>query len=750
MAKTYAKIYYEDGKPYPETLKQHTENLLKQIEILTDLYKEELNSIGLEEEFFNHLKIACLFHDTGKISSHFQKKLKKILGETVKLPEGLNKEIPHNFLSGIFLLEKDLKEQIKKEYFLPVFYCVVFHHSRNIDFSPEYLQLVIEKDIKQNVSTLSWLLDYGFKSINVSPERAKILYKRIEEYLFNQGRTPQIKKDKKFIFLKGFLHRADHSASAQVSIEEKRINNPEKKLLNYLKTVKNSSGLKPFQQEASKYRNENILLTASTGMGKTEFAVNWIGKDKAFYTLPVRVSVNAMYERFSNIFGKENIGLLHSDAVFYGFDKPETFEDLLSIEEHIARTQSTRQLSMPITITTADQLFTATFKYSGYEKIYSTLAYSKIILDEPQSYSPDTLAVIIKGLQEISQLGGRFCFMSATIHPFVVKYLKDYCKILPPQFHKEKKHRINLTGEPIENLKNYMIKEYKNGKKVLVILNTVKKAQEVYKLLREEDLNVNLLHSLFIQRDRKQKEQKIQNPEEPVIWITTQLVEASLDIDYDVLFTEIASLDSLVQRMGRVYRKSGRNITESSNPNIIISTAQPSDKGKIYDKDIVNLTKEALKEFDEKILLEEDKQNLMNKVFSEEKIKNTNFFKKFIKNMELLELGFQAESKREAQQLFREIYNIQVIPENVYNENLEKIENLIESILDKSKPYPERLKSMYDLNNYTVNIPYFRIKETLPTAVTPQKIKTQIFTVSLRYDKGLGLVLEEEELGKIL
>lgn len=93
---------------------------------------------------------------------------------------------------------------------------------------------------------------------------------------------------------------------------------------------------------------------------------------------------------------------------------------------------------MPITITTADQLFTATFKYPGYEKVYATLAYSKIVLDEPQSYSPDTLAIIIKGLQEISELGGKFCFMSATIHPFIRERLKDYCRILDAVFNTEK------------------------------------------------------------------------------------------------------------------------------------------------------------------------------------------------------------------------------------------------------------------------------------------------------------------------
>lgn len=78
---------------------------------------------------------------------------------------------------------------------------------------------------------------------------------------------------------------------------------------------------------------------------------------------------------------------------------------------------------------------------------------------------------------------------------------------------------------------------------------------------------MNLLHSRYIRRDRAYLEDQIMKfsgSEETGIWITTQIVEASLDIDFDVLFTEMCTADSLLQRMGRCNRK-GRYFPEEAN-----------------------------------------------------------------------------------------------------------------------------------------------------------------------------------------
>ena len=105
----------------------------------------------------------------------------------------------------------------------------------------------------------------------------------------------------------------------------------------------------------------------------------------------------------------------------------------------------------------------------------------------------------------------------------------------------------------------YLAKALKTlGKKVLIIVNTIKKAQQLYQELQNE--NVHLLHAHYLKKDRKILEDSIleftdrNKNNDNGIWISTQIVEASLDIDFDILYTEMTSIDSLFQRMGRVYR----------------------------------------------------------------------------------------------------------------------------------------------------------------------------------------------------
>ncbi len=100
---------------------------------------------------------------------------------------------------------------------------------------------------------------------------------------------------------------------------------------------------------------------------------------------------------------------------------------------------------------------------------------------------------------------------------------------------------------------------------------------------------------MYIQEDRAKLEKYIKefaDSDSNGIWITTQLVEASLDIDFDELHTENSTLDSLFQRFGRCYRS--REYEENS-PNIFIYTEKATGIGSIYDKDIVEKGLELLK-----------------------------------------------------------------------------------------------------------------------------------------------------------
>ena len=98
---------------------------------------------------------------------------------------------------------------------------------------------------------------------------------------------------------------------------------------------------------------------------------------------------------------------------------------------------------------------------------------------------------------------------------------------------------------------------------------------------------ISLLHSRFIYKDRNKKEENIKefskNKQEKGIWITTQIVEASLDIDFDYLYTEMSTLDSLFQRLGRCFRSREYDKEE---PNVWIYNKNASGIGFVYDGDI--------------------------------------------------------------------------------------------------------------------------------------------------------------------
>jgi CRISPR-associated endonuclease/helicase Cas3 len=732
----YAKSYSEDGKKKGETLKEHTEALLDELHILRKLYEEDINSLlqndSDKDSFWEDLKLACIVHDLGKISTPFQNKIRNALKLFLQSKNDF-KEIPHNFLSPAFLTGLD---EMNDPRFFTIFFSVAFHHDRKIDFDKNELIESIEKDLMNRFHEIKPWLEKNIHNYSFSVPYKSYFIDLLDFVNKSKLSFNELKKTKRFILLKGLLHRLDHSASAHIPIEDQKLKNTSKKLLSYLKKQPSFIDLSDFQKEAVRYRNNSILLTASTGLGKTEFAINWIGECKSFYTLPLRVSSNAMFKRLEKIFN-DNVGILHSDSYNTILE-----DESLSIEENLQRYYISKQLAKPLMVTTADQLFTSVFKWKGYEKIYSTLFYSKIVLDEPQSYSPKTLAMIIKALEEISNYGGRFCYMSATNHPFIINRLKAMATELPPVCNLENKHKLSLKEGEIENLLSEIEKQYYQEKKILVITNTVKKAQSIFRKI-SNSFNKKLLHSGFIKRDRTIKEEDIQGDfkkDMPIIWISTQIVEASLDIDYDSLFTEIATFDALIQRMGRIYRKRGRTIKNSDKPNIFISCSKPSDEFFIYNKEICDFTKQELHKYSDKILTEEIKQKIMNDVYAEARIKDTNFFKDYTNAYQLLNYGFETDSKNEAQELFREISQITGIPLAIYEANSFLIDDLINTVKNKNTNHYEKMKIIRELMSFTLSIPAWKAKHCIKLN---SERKTDLFLIPGEYDLYEGLRYKE-------
>jgi len=145
----------------------------------------------------------------------------------------------------------------------------------------------------------------------------------------------------------------------------------------------------------------------------------------------------------------------------------------------------------------------------------------------------------------------------------------------------------------LQNILERALSFASSGKRVLIVANTISEAQMLYQTLKNE-LNwdeCHLLHARFTFQDRQNREEKVKDPKPSTIFIATQIVEVSLDISYDVLLTEIAPIDALVQRMGRVNR-----FDDQPPAPVIICCRYSENSRHIYGKEILDYSLEILRE----------------------------------------------------------------------------------------------------------------------------------------------------------
>ncbi len=693
-----------------ETIAAHTENVLESYERLKR-FCPDINAKCAE--FNDYVKMILMYHDYGKVNPAFQDMILRSLKEKPRYT-GNFQDIPHEWISAAFI-NKDDRKKLKSysrdelNFVSLAKFCIAYHHSRgNLEPSKEDIEKVLKWI---NERSEEWEIPYlSFADADV---------KRFKEAVDSPENFNKYFPYR--VLFKGILHKCDYAASAHIEPEKPYNGNYRTDFERWL--AGQGWELRDFQKQARGWSDKSVVLVASTGMGKTECSMNWIDGHKAFYLLGIRTAVNAMFNRFRETFDAEkvkndpedlddvpgdfgNVALLHGETGYLLADESEDNED------YFEKYSMAKQMTYPVTVATADQLVTAAFKYNGFELVYFTASYSHIVVDEIQSFAPESIAAIVIFLKEIHRLGGRFMLMTATLPEFVKREFEELQGevVYPdPQFTPQKRHRVKLLDHEINDpsVTDRILSAYREGKKVLVICNTVKRAQEMYAALK--DCGPKLLHARFIQNDKRNKEKKIicdaslKNGKpiklEPVIWISTQIVEASLDIDFDVLFTEGASIDSLLQRFGRCWRT--REYT-GTNANVFITRPSPWTK-LIYDPEIVTRTMDILRLYDEKLLGEDDKQAIINQVYEQQFLTRTKYWKHYKHYKDLLSLGFRAKNRAEAQEMFRKIgFQYSLVPGDIYSANRQEIDECIRIIDKKGVDAVLKAKAKSKLTGYTM------------------------------------------------
>jgi CRISPR-associated endonuclease/helicase Cas3 len=448
------------------TIREHTDKLLENLDKLRTYYKAEIEELipkglpfELKERFWDILELACEYHDYGKIHCKFQEKIGNRSIKPIKnLPE-----VRHNLLSPVFV---EVEDELIREL---VRLLVLHHHSVDaIEVSFESVEEVLRREFKLEKNPIRFMLG-----------------KKEESYLEKDiARAFKISVDgliQYYRLLKGLLLRLDHASSSKYAKEVEDV--PPDDTLRFVDEFfrQNRKFPNDMQIFVRNNRDKNLVIIAPTGAGKTEAGFIYLQK-KGFFMLPYRVSANGIYMRAKDLFG-DYAGLLHSSALSYVLEEKKEKQksgddDREDIQNNLEDTAFLNyflscNFAKPIIIATPDQLMHFVFRYKGFEKYYTTALYSRLVIDELQSYDPITLAFIVQALEVLAQNGGKFLVMTATFPEFLMPRFEGMgveFKIFNTQ--KRLYHHVRIIDDSIDNYVGKMIELSKKAK-VLVVVNTV-------------------------------------------------------------------------------------------------------------------------------------------------------------------------------------------------------------------------------------------------------------------------------------
>jgi CRISPR-associated endonuclease/helicase Cas3 len=763
------------AKSEPEvSLKEHIDDCL----LILDLIKFSFPQvIGIVKtlDFWNALRLSIIMHDLGKSHNEF---LKLLEGKKDNQWNGQRHElfsIP--FINGLNV-ETDVKQLLKL--------IVAGHHrdfetlhhkyiSRSysngtadefgedglLNFEMEFEKLNV-KEVKQLLKN-SYQINLGeFKVL--SPHKLVLFYLR----KFNDGKA-SIKSEEyfKILLLFGALKHCDHLGSAKVT----KIENIESECFSFLrmqqdKLKKEGYDFYSHQIQSGKTLG-NVILTAPTGSGKTESAMLWLknqllsfGQGRVFYLLPFTASINAMFERLGSNetgLGEGKVGMLHGKLQDYLYDYLDNVQYVSSSKkEEISKIRDKfKTIFTPLKVATPFQLLKNLFGLKGFEQGIFEWVGGYFIFDEIHAYSPEVFAQIKVLLEYIVKyMNAKVFIMTATMPTFLKIEIKNSIgefseitanKVLYNQF--ERHQVIIINGLLAENLA-IIIEDLVAGKKVLVVCNTVFQAQQVFQVLKKYASNSVLLHSAFTGEDRTLNEKRLKEGENSIqdpikLLVGTQAIEVSLDIDYDVIYSEPAPIDALIQRFGRVNRKRKKGIC----PVNIFSVSNKNDKY-IYDTELVQSTIQLLNDIsllNNGVIKEENLQYIIDQIYpswnEKSKVLFDDMYKllKYTTENQLIPL---LHSNKQEEDFYKQFDGIKVVPMSLQ----ERYENYLTTydfigaerlkVQIRKKKFAQ-LRAENDQNLYKTSFIIVSEKGNL--------LEIPYWIITKKYDSTLGLIFAEQE-----
>ena len=511
--------------------------------------------------------VCGLIHDYGKYATRFQRRIR---GEKISFD--------HATPGGQYIIRQNKKNNMGK-LAKAVAYCVMGHHGGLPDGGTE-------RDNEGN-PTLNSRLQIPFPDCSVflsecelpvlAPPEISVAdgfgfaffirmlfstlvdadYLNTEEF-FEKGKIlrggytgiDKLKQDLLMYIQQNYLH-ADNTHNPLNAYRNALLNN-------CLDAAKEGSGL--------------FTLTAPTGSGKTIASLTFAlchaageNKRRIIYIVPYNTIIEQNATVFEDILGAENVLQHHSNIQYGSYDEDD---DSVSYTDEERRKQfSVENWDYPLIVTSNVQFFESLFAAQpGKCRKLHNISDSVLVFDEAQMIPLPYLRPCIRAIQELVQNYGCTAVLATATQSAIESYfgslsLKEISKDFREMYTLFRRVTIeNLLSKPIsdETLTSRMLEH----KKALCIVNTRKTAQRIYLKLKEMGCDgvfhlSTTMYAVHRRRILNEVRKRLDDPAKPpCLVISTSLIEAGVDIDFPVVYREIAGLDSIIQAAGRCNRES--------------------------------------------------------------------------------------------------------------------------------------------------------------------------------------------------
>lgn len=378
---------------------------------------------------------------------------------------------------------------------------------------------------------------------------------------------------------------------------------------------------------------DTIVVEAPTGDGKTEIAlylaqyfIKQLGLGGAYIAMPTRATSNQLYQRTMDFLSEcypgqpLNYQLIHGNAEDHPLYQQLSASFAAGNEESLVAAEwflpRKRSLLAQFAVGTVDQAMLAVLSVKHFFVRLFALSHKVVIVDEVHAYDTYMSTIIDRLLSWLRSLGSPIILLSATLpsatrtrllgtnsgdsdipYPRAsVLYRDGSLDIFPLSTQRERSIQLQWIDSSEEALIDVLEAYLVHGGCAAIVCNTVAEAQHLYSFFHDSQRfaphELGLFHSRFPSAWRDDIEQTVvgrfgKHGERPhrSILIATQIIEQSLDLDFDLMITSTAPIDLLIQRFGRLHRHPRHRPDGLKYPTVLLREPLSTDEGISFGRD---------------------------------------------------------------------------------------------------------------------------------------------------------------------